>query len=337
MSRCPRRTGAEAKYKTQLEPLYQRLTQAIRAVDKRHAITPEGADWANDWSIFTKPFDSNVFYQFHFYCWERPTKLNSISRYLEGRERLQAPIWCGETGEKDNAIYWATTDYFEAHNIGWSFWPWKKMDARNAPYSIKGPPGWDSITAYSRNRGNKPAREEARRIFDRLLQNIRLDRCQYFPDVVNAIFRRVPGKVEAENYGHEGPGKSYLVGNESRKSRFYRTSEPVLVEPLEASGSRGGSEQCVKLDAGEWTAYALTSLEPASYHLTVRVKAAKAPAAFQVLVNDQPQQASAAQEGWTELRLKEVLLLKGVNHIRLLVRQGTLTVDWLDFENITAR
>src|SRR5262249_48299469 len=49
----PNRTGAAAKYKDQLEPLYTRITQAIRAVDKRHMITLEGADWANDWSVFT--------------------------------------------------------------------------------------------------------------------------------------------------------------------------------------------------------------------------------------------------------------------------------------------
>ena len=38
----PERTGAAPKYKQLLEPLYKRLTQAIRKVDSRHMITLEG-------------------------------------------------------------------------------------------------------------------------------------------------------------------------------------------------------------------------------------------------------------------------------------------------------
>src|SRR6185369_16733231 len=66
----PERTGAAAKYKHLVEPLYQRITKAIRAVDAKHMIILEGVDWANDWSIFTGPFDANLVYQFHYYCWD---------------------------------------------------------------------------------------------------------------------------------------------------------------------------------------------------------------------------------------------------------------------------
>ncbi len=192
--------------------MYKRITQAIRAVDKKHMITVEGANWANDWSVFSTPFDDNLVYQFHYYCWDNPTHLNGINQYLDARKRLGAPVWAGETGEKDDTIYWGTTDYFEANNIGWSFWPWKKMEARNAPYSFKSPENWNAIRAYSRKAGAaKPSPEIAQKAFDELLQNIRLENCIFFPDVVNALFHRVPGKVEAENYGHEGLNHSYFV------------------------------------------------------------------------------------------------------------------------------
>ena len=146
----PERTGAAAKYKDRLEPLYRRITQAIRAIDKRHIITLEGYDWANNWSAFSSRFDDNLVYQFHYYCWDIPTELKSIQKYLAEAKRLDAPVWVGETGEKDAAIYWATTEYFEANNIGWSFWPWKKMSVGNGPYSINAPNGWDAITALMR-------------------------------------------------------------------------------------------------------------------------------------------------------------------------------------------
>jgi aryl-phospho-beta-D-glucosidase BglC (GH1 family) len=102
----PQKTGAADKYKSQLEPLYQRLTQAIRKIDQKHMIIVEGCDWANDWSVFTKPFDKNLVYQFHYYCWDTPAKLKSVRQYLQYRDRFNAPVWVGETGERDKAIYW---------------------------------------------------------------------------------------------------------------------------------------------------------------------------------------------------------------------------------------
>jgi len=274
----PQRTGAAEKYKDQLEPLYKRITEAIRQVDSRHMITLEGADWSNDWSVFTEVFDDNVFYQFHYYCWDQPDNLKSVSGFLAGRERLNTPIWVGETGEKGNAIYWGTTQYFEANNIGWCFWPWKKMDTKNTPYSITKPAGWDEIRAYSEGKG-KPSKELAQRAFDELIENIKVENCVYFPDVVNAIFRRVPVKVEAENYGHEGPNKSYCVKDTGQKAKHYRTSEPVAVEVIEGQdGKRWTSEQYIKLGEGEWTAYEINSLKQQTFRPVVRAKAEGAAA-----------------------------------------------------------
>jgi endoglucanase len=322
----PERTGAAKKYKSELEPLYKRITQAIRAVDKKHMITVEGADWANDWSVFSTPFDDNLVYQFHYYCWDDPTKLKGINQYLDARKRLGAPVWAGETGEKDATIYWGTTDYFEAQNIGWSFWPWKKMRAQNAPYSFKSPKNWKAIMDYSRKAGaDKPSAEMAQKAFDELLQNIRLENCVFSPDVVSALFRRVPGRVEAENYGHEGLNHSYLVKESKQKSKFYRTSEPVPVELVE-------SGQAIRLNAGEWTAYSVNSLEAKSYELTVRAKAKSASAVFQVFVNGNSQEVAADGQGWIEFKLKPVNLIAGMNQVKLLVKNGTIGFDWMEFQ-----
>lgn len=328
----PQRTGAADKYKAELEPLYKRITAAIREVDKRHMITVEGADWANDWSVFSTPFDDNLFYQFHFYCWERPTKLNDISRFVERRKTLNAPVWVGETGEKDNTIYWATTQYFEANNIGWSFWPWKKMEAANGPCSIKTPQGWDAIREYSRG-GAKPPAEEAQKTFDQLLQNIRLENCVMHPDVVNAIFRRAPGRVEAENYGHEGPNRSYFVKDAALLSKFYRLSEPVSVEPITGSGrGRGGSQQGIKLDEQEWTAYTIESPTPRDYAAVMSVRAEGGPAVVELTVNGSTQDVTIPEGDWGEISLKPMPLSRGASRLKVLVKSGTAHLDWIAFD-----
>lgn len=326
----PERTGAAAKYKQELEPLYRRITTAIRAVDKKHMITLEGADWANEWSVFTTRFDDNLLYQFHYYCWDRPDQLKNISQYLEHRKRLGAPVWVGETGEKDNAIYWATTDYFEANNIGWAFWPWKKMEARNAPYSIKAPEGWDQITAYSRGGTNPPARPVAQKAFHELLQNIRLAQCTYFPDVVNALFHRAPGRVEAENYGHEGLNRSYFIKEPRQNSKYYRPSEPVPVELIETDNNRWRSAQGIRLNAGEWTAYSVESPDSRSDEAVVRVKAETESAVFQLTLNRQAQEGTVGRGPWAEVKLKPAPLVSGTNRLALRVTSGTACFDWID-------
>jgi len=322
----PARTGAADQYKHLLEPLYKRITQAIRTVDQKHMITLEGCDWSNDWSVFSEPFDDNVFYQFHYYCWDKVETLKGIDTFLDYRQKLNAPVWVGETGEKGNTIYWGTTQYFEANNIGWSFWPWKKMDTTNTPYSIRRPAGWDEIVAFSRG-GEKPSRQVAERAFEELLENIRLENCIYFPDVVNAVMRRVPGLVEAENYAHEG--KAYSVSNPSAKSEYYRTAEPVQVVIHDDRGER----KSIRLNESEWTAYTVNSLKPSALKGAIRVKALSLPAAFAFSAGQAKMNQAVTQEDWVEINLGEVRLAKGENRLGIAVRKGTLLVDWMKFES----
>ena len=324
----PARTGAAKKYKDQLEPLYKRITAAIRAVDKKHMITLEGCDWSNDWSVFTEPFDDNVFYQFHYYCWAAVETLHGIDTFLTRRDQLNTPVWVGETGEKGKTIYWATTQYFEANNIGWSFWPWKKMDTVNTPYSIKRPAGWDQVAAFSRGE-EKPSRQAAQKALDELLENIKLENCVYFPDVVNAIFRRVPGKVEAENYGHDGNRKSYSVSDPSSKSEYYRKSEPVPV----VIADEKGAEKSIRLQAAEWTAYTVNSIQAQNYTGTIRLNAETAPASFTFSVGEQKKTVTVAETDWKEIDLDSIKLSEGENHLQINVDKGSILFDWLQFED----
>jgi endoglucanase len=323
----PQRTGAAPKYKHLVEPLYKRVTKAIREVDQRHMIVLEGVDWANDWSIFTERFDANVVYQFHYYCWDTPAQLKSIDRYLEHRQRLNAPVWVGETGERDSTIYWATTEYFEARNIGWSFWPWKKMDTANTPYSIKRPAGWDAVAAYSRGR-TKPARETAQRTLDEFLRNIRLENCAYYPDVVNAMLRRAPVRIEAENYGQAGPGISYQVNQPTNRSHYYRleTAVPVKIHTTQ----RPRTDQFIVLTTNEWTSYQIECDAARITTLILSVRAEVTPAQAQLRINDQIVSVPVTTKSWTEIKLNTLPLQQGSNQIKWTVQRGTIELDWID-------
>jgi hypothetical protein len=119
-------------------------------------------------------------------------------------------------------------------------------------------------------------------------------------------------------------------------------SEPVLVEPVEPAESaaqimrRRSSNQAIKLSAGEWTSYEINSLELKTYAVTITVKAEKLPATLAISLNeaspDKYQQVNISQEGWRELKLNPVPLVKGPNHLKLLVSSGTISIDWIDFQ-----
>ncbi len=323
----PERTGAARAHKAKLEPLYRRITKAIREVDSRHMIILEGADWSNDWSVFSRPFDSNLVYQFHYYCWDNPAQVKDIQTFLNHRKRLNAPVWVGETGEKDNAIYWATTEYFETHNIGWSFWPWKKMDTSNTPVSIKTPPHWEAVAAYSRG-GPAPSPAVAQQAFDGLLRNIRLENCVFFPDVVNALMRRAPARIEAENFGQDGQGESYSVRHGEARSKFYRLSQPVPINAGESTRRR--SDLFITLGDTEWAAYTISSGEAKEYSVIVRVKASAGPAEALLTIGQGAFALKIPQRAWTELKIGTVKLNAGANRLKWLVTSGSVDLDWLE-------
>ena len=317
----PERTGAAGKYGHMVEPMYKRLTAEIRKIDKKHMIFLEGVNWSNDWSIFTKPFDDNLVYQFHYYCWSNPDNLNDISYFLEHRERLNAPVWVGETGEKNPSIYFATTQYFEKNNIGWAYWPWKKIDNRQVVYSIKPPEGYDRIIQYSRD-GMKFDRDSAEKVFTQLLENIKVENCEFLEHITQAMLCQVPAKIYAVNYGHDGSGISYLV-NDTVKAAYYRSNEPVKTVLLNNTDHKTrASQQAVLLAGGEWTRYTMASLEDFEAIVTVRAKSEVPGSSFSIRINDDSYEFNLSDTVWTDLQIDNAHFSVGENSIKTEAMEG---------------
>jgi len=175
-------------YRTQLWPLYQRISRAIRAVDPNHVLIVEGGNWANDWTTLGPPYDANMMYSFHKYCFScsaadlaASETVSSIQTYLSYRTTWNRPIWCGEAGENTPAWYRPVYQMFEDNDVGWTFWTWKKTRSTNNPYSITPPPGWATIQNYVQASGADagpppvPPAVDSKATLDQFLLNVRLD------------------------------------------------------------------------------------------------------------------------------------------------------------------
>ena len=178
-----------------LEPLYKRLSEEIRKIDANHILFLGGAQWDSNFSVFGKPFDATVAYTFHKY-WTAPDE-SVIRPYIDFRDHYDVPIWLGESGENTDDWISQFVKTLESNNIGWAFWPYKKMEKSSAVVSIIPPADWGKIVEFAKlPRGTahveerlktRPEQETINRAFEELLENIRLEKCRVNAGYLKAV------------------------------------------------------------------------------------------------------------------------------------------------------
>jgi len=173
-----------ASLNTRLEPLYREIVKAIREVDRNHIVFLGGAQWDTNFKIFGPPFEAKLAYTFHKY-W-MPVKQEAIQEYLNFGEKYNVPVWMGESGE--NADEWidAFRKLLEGHNIGWCFWPYKKLNATSCIVSINPPDDWEAIIAFAEGphatfeevRKHRPPKEKVEKALGDYLERIKFANCR---------------------------------------------------------------------------------------------------------------------------------------------------------------
>ncbi len=130
-----------------LVDFYSACIAGIRSVDPRHIIFIEGNTYARDFSMFEHNLDDQTAYSFHFYPFlqlgqdlgepdvasrlrERLFSDVSLTHLLE---RLDRPVWCGETGHPwhlpgSAPVLSDFLELLEGLGVSWALWPLK--DAR---------------------------------------------------------------------------------------------------------------------------------------------------------------------------------------------------------------
>src|SRR3990172_8561072 len=176
-----------------LEPLYQKIVSAIREVDQNHLIFLGGAQWDSNFQVFGPPFDSKLVYTFHKYWTD--TDESVIKEYMDFRDKHNVPIWMGESGE--NTKEWITEfrKTLERNEIGWCFWPYKKLDAESCPVSITKTKEYDTIinfadgerAGFENLRENHPDIELVRKALNDYLENCKFRNCRINTEYLKAL------------------------------------------------------------------------------------------------------------------------------------------------------
>ena len=173
-----------AALNAKLEPLYKRATKAIREVDQNHIILLGGAQWNGNFEPFSDwKFDDKIMYTCHRYGGE-PTK-SAIQSIINFRDKTKLPMYMGEIGHNTDqwqADFCAT---MKKANIGYTFWPYKKIDG-SCMMGIKKPADWDSTivkfaeadrNSFDAIRKARPDQEKGKKLLMQFVENAKKENC----------------------------------------------------------------------------------------------------------------------------------------------------------------
>jgi hypothetical protein len=176
-----------------LELLYRRMVSAIREVDKNHVIFLGGAQWDTNFRVFGPPFDAKLAYTFHKY-WMIVNQ-EAISEYLTFRDKYNVPVWMGESGENTDEWIDSFRKLLEADNVGWCFWPYKKLAATSCIVSINLPEAWNVVVAFVEGprttfedvRKHRPDKERVKKALRDYLERVKFANCKVNQGYLKAL------------------------------------------------------------------------------------------------------------------------------------------------------
>ena len=182
------------KLNAALEPVYKKAVAAIREVDKNHIVLLGGAQWNGNFSVFTdSKFDDKLMYTCHRYWCD--TLQANIQDFVHFRDSVKLPMYMGETGENTNQWIGAWTRLMERNNIGWTYWPFKKMNSPRGVMSIAQPENWDKVIAFTESSRNgfdeirkaRPDQELVKKAMLQLAENCKFSKCLVNEGYVKAM------------------------------------------------------------------------------------------------------------------------------------------------------
>ncbi len=284
-------TNWELPGNAMLKQLYQDITTLIRTVDTNHIIFIEGNWWANDFTGLTPPWDNNMVYSFHKY-WNYNNQ-ESVQWMINMREAYDVPIWCGEAGENSNTWFTDAIALLEDNNIGWAWWPHKKIDTITSPLSIYSTDGYQELLNYWNGNSSQPSIETATHALMEIADQARLENCIYNKDVSDAMFRqitdsksipfsphKIPGSIQAVDFDLGKNGIAYLdngVANYSVSNGTYTTwndgfsyrNDGVDIE--QTSNNNESTYNIGWIEQNEWCTYSINVVESDSFSIVATI------------------------------------------------------------------
>lgn len=292
---------------SEIRNLYVQVTNAIRSHDTNHIIFIEGNWFANDYTGLTPPWDDNMVYSFHKY-WNVNTQ-NTIQWVLDMRNQYNVPLWMGESGENSNVWFKEAISLFEDNDIGWAWWPWKRIETTVSSLSITSNSNYNAVVEYFKGNASAPSATNAYQGLLEIAEASKIENCQFRKDVIDAMLRQpssdelkpfanhsIPGLIHATHYDMGSQGIAYYdteYGNYSgsggtttwNKGWVFR-NDGVDISTSNSGGSNSNGYSVGYVRDREWIKYTVYVQQDGYYDLETTYAANESGGKLQYEMND---------------------------------------------------
>jgi endoglucanase len=340
-----------------LRQLYVDIIAAIRQVDTHHMVIIEGNCWGNNHNgLHTPKLDNNLVISFHKY-WNY-NDASAIQGLLNLRTSVNAPLWLGESGENSNNWFTDAIRLVESNNIGWAWWPLKKVNSIVNPLTIVKNQGYADLLNYWSTGNSKPSVSTAKASLMQLAENLKIENCIYHKDVTDAMIRQVqsstsipfaentvPGVIHASDFDlgrynsaykdvdsanyHVSTG-TYTAWNNGWSYR----NDGVDIQTNTDTDPNSNKLNLGWTADGEWLMYTLNVDSSAAYDVSIRYATSNSNTKVRFNINgvDQTGTITLTQtSGWGNLIVPEVVLYKGVQKFKFFFEKGGANFNYLNF------
>ncbi len=350
--------GTDEMSNAPLWKLQKEISDAIREVDKKHIIILEGNGWGNNYNGLIPLWDNNLVLSFHKY-WTTNTQ-EAVKSIVDLRQKLNVPVWLGETGENSNVWFTELNQLLLKNNIGYAYWPMKKIDNIAGVTNVKITSDYQKLLDYWKNGGQKPTKEFARKTLMKIADNYKIENVEVKKDVIDAMFRQVnddttrpfqsnivPGRIFATNYDLGRFGSAY--SDNDFQNVWVSTGERTEwnsgnkmrndgVDIYLCNDKITNQYYVGKTEKGEWLQYTLKSADAKAYQLSIRYQNESDQTSELVIKTDsgddlaQIKLPPTGKNVWKTVSVEQVKLSKGENKLRLYFEAGNADLNYFELK-----
>lgn len=335
-----------------LRDLYIRITDTIRTVDNNHLLFIEGNWFATDFNGLTPAWDENMAYSFHKY-WNGNTQ-SSIQYLVDLRNNTNRPLWLGETGENSNKWFTDCVKLMNSNNIGWAWWPHKKIQSIASPLSAYKLPAYQNLLNYWSGTAPRPSATVAMNALMAQANMLLLENCVYQKDVVDALIRQpstteiipfaenqIPGIIHATNYDL---GQIFFAYNDTEFENLgdgiwnngYRyRNDGVDIEACNDFSSNGFNVGWI--ENGDWLKYTIDAAQSGLYNINLSL--AQPSFGGKIILSLDGQSITSVldvpvtggYQNWQFLTVPNIYITSGTHILQTRFFIGDFNFSYLDF------
>ena len=355
--------GCSCQQNAPLLDLFKKIIAGIRTKDNKHLIFIEGNCWSGNFNgLFSlTTIDKNLAFSFHRY-WNR-NDIGTIQEKLNIRDQYNVPLWMGESGENSNHWFAEAISLLEINNIGWSWWPEKKINSIVGPLTVIKTPEYEQLLNYWKNGGTKPDSVFATTALLKIAENLKISNCIIHPDVTDAMFRQQMTSETKPFVPNHIPGIIYAVNFDMGRNKFayndadfentggqgsadwnlgfiYRNDGPDIAVCSDSSLYTNGYN-IDHIEKGEWLTYTFNADSSGVYNMQVRAASASNSGAFRIEIDGTNVSGSIAVphtggvQRYFPLDIRNIELSAGKHKMTIYFEEGGFSLNSILFSGPT--